>query len=157
MRKLMFWGIWLSCLCVVPSLKAQSAGQQAANYDSSLAESLGADDYGMRSYVMAMLKRGPNRPENRVEAARLQQAHMDNINRLAEEGMLIMAGPFLDTGALRGIYLFNVSRLEEAEALTASDPAIVYGSLVMELHPWYGSAALLQIPELHKRIQRKQF
>ncbi|MFN3529306.1 MAG: YciI family protein [Bacteroidia bacterium] len=157
MRKLLFWGIWLSCLSITQPLRAQSAEQPPVNYDSSLAQILAADEYGMRTYVMALLKRGPNRPENRVEAARLQQAHMDNINRLAEEGKLIIAGPFLDTGELRGIYLFKVTSLEEAEALTASDPAIAHGSLVMELHPWYGSAALLQIPELHKRIQRKQF
>ena len=41
---------------------------------------------------------------------------------------------------------------QEARALTETDPAIRAGSLVMELHPWYGSAALREVNELHKQI-----
>lgn len=124
------------------------------SYDSILASKLGADDYGMRQYVMAFLKRGPNRSQDSAEAANLQRAHLDNIGRLAEEGKLVLAGPFLDNGNLRGIYIFNVETVEEAKALTETDPAIQQGRLVMELHPWYGSAGLMQVNELHKKISR---
>jgi len=124
------------------------------SYDSILAKKLGADDYGMRQYVMAFLKRGPNRSQDSAEAAKLQRAHLDNIGRLAEEGKLALAGPFLDNGDLRGIYIFNVNTVEEAKALTETDPAIQQGRLVMELHPWYGSAGLMQVNELHKKISR---
>jgi len=79
---------------------------------------------------------------------------MDNITRLAEEGKLVLAGPFLDTGETRGIYIFNVETIEEAEELTSTDPAIKAGRLIMELHPWYGSAAVVQINELHKKIAK---
>lgn len=123
-------------------------------YDSILAQNLGADDYGMRQYVMAFLKRGPNRSQDSSEAANLQKAHMENISRLAEEGKLVLAGPFLDDGQLRGIYIFNVSTVEEAKALTETDPAIQQGRLIMELHPWYGSAALMQVNELHNKIAK---
>ena len=126
-------------------------------YDSTLAKRLGADDYGMKTYVMAYLKRGPNRPTDKAEASKLQQAHMANIGRLAESGKLLLAGPFLDTGQVRGIYIFDVRTVEEAAALTATDPAIQYGSLVMELHPWYGSAALMELNAIHQRLQRKSF
>lgn len=121
-------------------------------YDSILAQKLGADDYGMRQYVMAFLKRGPNRSQDSAESSSLQRAHLDNIGRLAEEGKLSLAGPFLDDGELRGIYIFNVTTIEEAKALTETDPAIQQGRLVMELHPWYGSAAVMHINELHKKI-----
>ncbi|MDX1591161.1 MAG: YciI family protein [Balneolaceae bacterium] len=124
-------------------------------YDSTLAAELGADDYGMRRYVMAFLKSGPNRPENPDEAARLQRAHLDNISRLAEEGSLVVAGPFLDDTEIRGIYIFAVESVEEARALSESDPAIQAGSLELELHPWYGSAALMQIGEIHSSISRE--
>lgn len=124
-------------------------------YDAQLAAELGADDYGMRRYVMALLKAGPNRDQDSTAAMELQQAHMENIRRLAEEGALILAGPFLDDGALRGIYVFNVSTVEEARALTATDPAIQAGRLEMELHPWYGSAALLKVNEMQPRISRE--
>lgn len=123
-------------------------------FDSVLAQKLGADDYGMRQYVMAFLKRGPNRSQDSTEAAMLQRAHLDNIGRLAEEGKLALAGPFLDNGDLRGIYIFNVKTIEEAEELTKSDPAIQQGRLVMELHPWYGSAGLMQVNEIHNKIAK---
>lgn len=67
-----------------------------------------------------------------------------------------MAGPFMDDGDIRGIYIFNVKTIEEAQALTETDPAIKAGRLIMELHPWYGSAALMQINQLHKKIAKEQ-
>ena len=65
-----------------------------------------------------------------------------------------MAGPFLDNGDLRGIYIFDVKTIEEAKELTETDPAIQAGSLVLELKPWYGSAGLMQVNEIHKKIQK---
>ena len=66
----------------------------------------------------------------------------------------MLAGPFEDSGELRGIYIFDVRTVAEAEALTKTDPAIQAGSLVMELHPWYGSAALPLLAPLHKKVQK---
>ncbi len=128
----------------------------SGGFDAALAEKLGADQYGMRRYVMAFLKSGPNRGQDSTEAAELQRAHMDNIGRLAEAGKLSLAGPFLDGGELRGIYIFNVETIEEAKALTETDPAIQAGRLVMELHPWYGSAALMQVNEVHKTLSKEE-
>ncbi len=104
---------------------------------------------------MAYLKAGPKRDQDSVETARIQRAHLDNITRLAEEGKLVIAGPFLDGGEVRGIYIFAVESLEEAEALTSKDPAIQAGRLVMDLHPWYASAALMKINDLHKKISKE--
>ena len=69
----------------------------------------------------------------------------------------MLAGPFLDTGDLRGIYIFDVKTIEEAEALTKTDPAIQAGSLIMELKPWYGSAALMELNQRHKRVTKTHF
>ena len=129
----------------------------SAEYDSVLANRLGADDYGMRKYVMAFLKAGPNRSQSKEDAAKIQKAHMDNIKRMAEEGKLVVAGPFMDDGDIRGIYIFDVPTVEEARALTETDPAIQAGRLAMELHPWYGSAALLEVNTIHNRLQKKKF
>ncbi|WP_299594668.1 YciI family protein [uncultured Microbulbifer sp.] len=129
--------------------------QEQPGYDGQLAAELGADNYGMHRYVMALLKAGPNRDLDKKAAAELQRAHMANIQRLAEEGVLVLAGPFLDGGALRGIYVFDVDTVEEAKKLTETDPAVKAGSLVMELHPWYGSAAIKSINDLHKRIAKQ--
>jgi len=124
------------------------------NYDSLLVEKYGADQYGMKQYVIAFLKRGPNRGQDSLEAARLQKAHLENINRLAEEGKLVIAGPFMDDGELRGIYVFNVSTIEDAKRLTETDPSVKAGRLIMELHPWYSSAAIMAIPDLHKKLEK---
>ncbi len=125
--------------------------------DTALAQKLGADAYGMKPYVMALLKSGPNRSQDSVTAANLLKAHLANIQRTAKEGKLVLAGPFLDGTELQGIYVFNVRTVEEAKALTQTDPAIKAGRLVMELHPWYGSAALQLLNDFHSRIQSKKF
>lgn len=135
------------------SLVAQNT--EPASYDAVKAEKYGADEYGMKKYVMAFLKKGPNRESNPAKAAELQKAHLKNIRRLAEEGTLVLAGPFWDDGDVRGIYIFNVSTLEEAQKLTETDPAIKSGSLVMELKLWYGSAALMEVNAIHPTLSKK--
>lgn len=124
-------------------------------FDSTLAASLGADEYGMHSYVMAFLKAGPNRDQDSAAADSIMAGHLDNIMRMADEGKLVVAGPFMDDTELKGIYIFNVATIEEAKALTETDPAIQSGRLIMELHPWYGSAALQVVNNLHQRVEKK--
>lgn len=124
-------------------------------YDSLLAQELGADEYGMKMYVMAFLKSGPTKDLDSSETVQLQIDHMNNIQKMADEGTLVLAGPFGGDGELRGIYLFDVATIEEAEALTNTDPAVKAGTLNMDLQLWYGSAALLQINDIHKRISKE--
>src|SRR5471030_297369 len=80
---------------------AQSKNPQ---YDAQLAQKLGADEYGMKTYVMAFLKAGPNRSQDSIARMELQKAHLKNIMRLAAEGKLIIAGPFLDDQPIKGIF-----------------------------------------------------
>lgn len=134
------------------SCNSESKKEKSEMSLSELINGFDSDEYGMSHYVLAFLKKGPNRNQDSTEAAELQTAHLANIDRLASEGKLALAGPFLDDGDLRGIYVFNVETVEEAEALTNTDPAIKAGRLIMELHPWYGSAAVKQVNEIHNRI-----
>ena len=85
----------------------------------------------------AFLTRGEKwTPEKKPATEEIQKGHMANINRLAEMKKLVAAGPFGDDGRLRGIFVFRVGSLEEAKALTATDPAIQAGRLAMDIHPW---------------------
>jgi uncharacterized protein len=127
----------------------------SGEYNADVAQKYGADEYGMKKYVMAFLKRGSNRDLDPEKANELQMAHLKNIGRMADEGTLVLAGPFLGDGDLRGIYIFNVQTIEEAKALTNTDPAIQAGSLVMELREWYGSASLMAINEIHRTLEKK--
>ncbi|MCB9259912.1 MAG: hypothetical protein H6612_11240 [Ignavibacteriales bacterium] len=144
--------VLFACTKQVPE---NTESKVTAVFDNLKAIKYGADDYGMKSYVMAFLKRGPNRDQDSITAAELQNAHLKNIIRMANEGVLILAGPFLDDGEIRGIYIFNVETVEEAKALTATDPAIQAGRLEMELHPWYGSAALMEVTQISKTLAKK--
>ncbi len=123
-------------------------------YDAVLAARVGADDYGMKKYVIAFLKSGKTKIEDEAKRNELQKAHLKNIQRLADEGKLVVAGPFLDKQPIRGIYIFNVSSIEEAKQLTETDPSIQAGTLEMELHPWYGSAALMEVVRIHKTLEK---
>lgn len=129
----------------------------ASNYDAELAERLGADAHGMRRYVLAVLKTGPN--DDSITGEQRQQVfqgHFANMGRLAEQGKLVLAGPFGENGhAFRGLFVLAVTSTEEARALAESDPAVEAGVFVVEYLPWYGSAALMQVNEIHSRIAEK--
>jgi uncharacterized protein YciI len=86
---------------------------------------------------LAFLTRGEKwTPEKTPATEEIQKGHMANINKLAEMKKLVAAGPFGDDGRLRGIFVFRVGSLEEAKALTATDPAVQAGRLAMDIHPW---------------------
>jgi len=144
----------------IPSREEVNARMQnesiSQEYDSLRAAEYGADQYGMKKYIMAFLKKGPNRNLDSADAVELQIAHLENIGRMAEEGKLVLAGPFFGDGDLRGIYIFNVESIEEAERLTNTDPAIQAGSLLMELKEWYGSAGLMAVNEIHKSLSKSE-
>ncbi|HZN04236.1 MAG TPA: YciI family protein, partial [Candidatus Polarisedimenticolia bacterium] len=84
----------------------------------------------------------PASPERRA----IQEGHLANIQRLADAGKLLLAGPFTDGGELRGLFVFQVASLEEAKAMCDSDPAVKAGRLRVELHPWY-SAKGISVPK----------
>ncbi|MBK6963739.1 MAG: hypothetical protein IPH20_07240 [Bacteroidales bacterium] len=99
----------------------------------------------MTVYYMAFLKRGPDRSHDSLTAAKIQEGHMAHIMQMAKDKKLVLAGPFMDNGDLRGIFVFNVASIEEAVDLTNQDPAVKSGRLVMEIHPWYGPVKLKEI------------
>lgn len=147
-----------------PAAKADPAPAAApaeapppANYDAELARALGADDYGMRSYVLVVLKTGPKRMPDGPERDAMFRGHFANMGRLAEDGKLAVAGPFDGKDGWRGLFILAVKDIAEAEALVATDPVVRSGEMVAEYHTYYGSAALMQVNEVHERIQRKSF
>jgi len=89
---------------------------------------------------LGFLQRGPNRKEGdgkTPEVQELQKAHIANINRLAETKKLVVAGPIGDNGDLRGIFVFRVGSLKEAQDLAATDPMIKIDRLRLELYAWW--------------------
>ena len=125
-------------------------------YDPELAKRLGADERGMKTYVLCILKTGPRDAEVKGdERKEIFAGHFANIGRLAAEGKLAVAGPFgKNDKSYRGLYIFNVPTIEEAEKLVVLDPAVKAGVFVPELTLWYGSAAMMVVSETHKKIEK---
>lgn len=143
-------------LCLITS--ASICQKINPNYDSSLAKSFGGDDYGMKKYVLVILKTGSNTTEDKKIKDSLFAGHMDNINRLVKINKLVVAGPLVkNERTYRGIFILDVKTFEEANALLDTDPAIKEKLLAAELYQWYGSAALPAYLEASDKIWKKGF
>jgi len=91
----------------------------------------------MKRYWLVLLQKGPNRDQDSISAEKIQAAHMANINRLAKEGKLVMAGPIGVEDDLRGIFLMNCSDSTEVENFVRTDSAVITGRLIMKYYPWW--------------------
>jgi len=128
-----------------------------ASYDAAMAARLGADEAGMRSYVLVVLKTGPNKMPAGPERDEMFKGHFANIKRLTDAGKLVLAGPFDGVDGWRGLFVFAVKEIDEAKQLAASDPVLEKGEMIAEYHRYYGSAAIVLIPEVHEKIAKKRF
>jgi uncharacterized protein YciI len=134
-------------LAAAPAAAQAPAAQTTTTQPAAApAPRVGPGGYEMTTYYVVFLYRGPSwSPGETLESQKIQEGHMANIQRLAKEGKLLLAGPFTDDGDLRGMFVFQVSSLEEAKALCDTDPAVKAGRLRVELHPWF-SAKGINVP-----------
>ena len=149
--------IALATALLWPGLSNEAQGREVPaaepKFDAALARQVGADERGMRPYVLVILKTGPTAVAKGEKRDAMFAGHFANMERLAKEGKLALAGPFEENAdGWRGLFLFSVATVEDARALTATDPVIVNGEMVAEFHPWYGSAAAMLLPGLHKQV-----
>lgn len=141
----------LSCTNII-------AQDKTVAYNKALADSLGADEYGMKMYYMVILKTGDKKIADKEKEKAIFKGHLDNIGKLANEGKLIIAGPFgKNEHGYRGIFILSVKTKEEVIALLQTDPVIKEGVMVPEIFEWYGSAALPKYLEYHDMIQKTKF
>lgn len=126
-------------------------------YDKHLADSLGADDYGMKMYSFVLLKTGKAEMKDEKMRDSIFIAHLQNIGRLVELGKLIVSGPMMENEhQYEGIFIFTTS-LEETKVLLKTDPAVQAGLLETEIYNWYGSAALPLYLKYHDKLQKIDF
>lgn len=131
---------------------------QTPGYDSVLAKKLHADPYGMKKYVLVLLKTGPVNITDKSKSDSLFAGHMKNILRLAAENKLILAGPLgKNDKTYEGIFVLNTDNIKEAAQMLDTDPAVHAGALASELYLWYSTAAIQEIPAIHNKIAQTHF
>lgn len=98
----------------------------------------GDTTYIMKQYFFGLLLRGESAEEfSKEELQELQAGHMAYMDSIADVGKLKIAGPFGDDTEKRGVVIYDVETLKEAENLAAGDPAVKAGRLKIEIHPWW--------------------
>ncbi len=96
-------------------------------------------------YVLVLLKTGPNTSASKEESQKLFLGHFANMQRLASEKKLLVAGPFAEPKRdpdLRGLFVIDEAAVNEAERLASTDPTIVAGVMRLESHPLRTDAPL---------------
>ena len=149
----------LICLMATTNVFAHTDHQPTnKHYAAALAKKLGADERGMRGFVHVVLKTGPNDEKitDKAERQRLFTGHFANMARLAKAGKLLVSGPFFEGKPMRGLLIFNVATLEEAQALIKTDPTVEAGIFVYEMTKLYGPAGLMQVNEIQKKLRKNK-
>ncbi len=146
--------LWLA-LCAGACRAQQAPDAPKPAFDAAMAKAVGADERGMRSYVLVILKTGPNRIPPGPERDEMFKGHFANMKRLSAEGKLVLAGPLDGVDGWRGLFIFAATDVEEARQLVATDPVVIKGEMVPELHKYYGTAALMLVRDLYEKVAQK--
>lgn len=127
-------------------------------YDEALAKQVGADDYGMKMYILVILKTGTNTTATKAQSDSLFAGHMSNMGKLVKSNKLIVAGPLgKNDKNYRGIFILNVKTIDEAKELLITDPAVNAKLLDADLFNWYGSAALAEYLKFDEKVGKYKF
>ncbi len=154
MKKLTIFSLLLSLAFAV---NAQDK-KPNPNYDAALAKQYEADDYGMKMYVLVILKTGSKTNETKAKTDSLFAGHMENMGKLVKINKLIVAGPLAKNDkTYRGIFILNTKSIAEAQEILATDPAVKAKLLDAELFNWYGSAALAEYLKADDKIGKYKF
>jgi uncharacterized protein YciI len=92
------------------------------------------------SFIVVLLVRAPNPPElPKAQLDELQEKHIANIHRLADEGKLLKAGPMEDASGrnVRGMYILKTDSVDQAREWVATDPTVKAGRLAPEFLKWF--------------------
>jgi len=136
--KILLFILFIGCVamsCSNDHQTSKASTTETEKYDLSKDTSVYTNE--MKRYWLVLLQKGPNRNQDSISAEKIQAAHMANINRLAKEGKIVMAGPIGIEDDLRGIFLMNCADSTEVENFVRTDSAVITGRLIMKYYPWW--------------------
>jgi uncharacterized protein len=86
-------------------------------------------------FTVVLLELRPDAPQlDDAAATGLQDAHLDHLATLHEQGHVLAAGPIAGGGELRGLTVMRAG--EEARRLKEADPAVQAGRLGLRIVSW---------------------
>ena len=84
--------------------------------------------------------------ESDEKTKEIQLAHRANIRRLADLGLIDLAGPFWDTltqNDWSGLFFYNVETKDSADILAQTDPAVQAGRLYVENYSLFTDGSIV--------------
>ncbi|RKE90800.1 YciI family protein [Ichthyenterobacterium magnum] len=79
------------------------------------------------------------------ELREIQTKHLRNIRKMVSDGLLLLAGPFPETGG--GLFILKTKSIDEAENLVMIDPAVKAGRFKYEIKTWITQKGLLALED----------
>ena len=93
--------------------------------------------------ILERPKNAPQYPAAKLE--KLQAGHLANITKMANDGILASAGPFLTEESRRGIFIFFSKDINQIRRAVAKDPLIQAKRLDLKIMPWWtGKGTIVQ-------------
>jgi uncharacterized protein YciI len=129
----------LACSVALLGFTGQLGAAEPAPAPSASAHASGTP-MEFDSFILVLLVRPQNAPDlPKAELDKLQEGHMANMQRMADEGKLFKAGPTEDFSGrnVRGIFILKTDSFEQAREWVATDPSIKAGRLTPEFMKWF--------------------
>jgi uncharacterized protein YciI len=93
----------------------------------------------LEPYTFVLLRRGPRAFEfGEEELEELQAGHLAFLDRMREEGHLLLAGPFVDQDdeTKRGFCIYRTGIEETRRLIADRDPSVRAGRMAVEVMTW---------------------
>jgi uncharacterized protein YciI len=118
-----------------------------------------AESRSARDYAMVFIMTGPLREPSEAQAQEAMQGHFANMQRMAADETLLIAGPLTEPKSdpdHRGVFVFDADTAEKGLALANTDPAAQMGVFVMRPFTLTTSAPLAELPRLEREYEARR-
>ena len=112
-----------------------------------------------QAYVFVFLDTGPAEDLTDEQLKEAFNGHFANMNRLTDEGKLLLAGPFGESEsgkAHRGLWIFRTPDVEKALEFGGTDPTVKAGIFVLDGRPLTTQAPIHELPRLNREDKQRR-